>query len=382
MAEAQFNAGRSHRNGDVRRIVVKVGSAVVAPEGRLDSQALGRVVDELLNLREGGVRVALVSSGAVAAGFRALGLHTRPVMIRQKQAAAAIGQPALMSAYAEHFARHDVRAAQVLLTADDLGDRQRFINARHTIDTLMNAGIVPVINENDSVAFDEIKLGDNDRLSALVAVAIEADLLVLLSVVPGLMDLTTGTVIDRVTNVAEVRTFADSGSTSLGTGGMATKLDAAEIVMSHGISAVLAQGPTPEMPSPIGRVLRNEAIGTRFESPCGPVRRKRKAWIAHATTARGTITIDDGAVRALVERGASLLAGGIISVEGRFDVGAPVDIADQHGARIARGLVSYASLEIEQIKGARSDAIVGILGYAYAEEVVHRDDLQLLDGGQ
>ena len=225
--------------------------------------------------------------------------------------------------------------------------------------------------------------GNNDRLSALVAVAIDADLLILLSVVPGLMDLSQGVLVSRVTTVAEVRQFADSSaSTSMGTGGMMTKLDAAEIVMAQGIPAVLTEGPTQERSDPIGRALRGEQIGTRFEPPSGPVPQKRKAWIAHATAARGTICIDDGAVLALMERGASLLPGGIVSIDGRFDIGAPVDITDQRGMCIARGLVSYASDEIEQIKGARSDAITSILGYAYATEVIHRDDLQLMKDAQ
>jgi glutamate 5-kinase len=377
----------------IQRLVVKVGSAVLAPGGLADPVAMGRIADELAGLRRAGVGVVLVSSGAVASGFRALGLTGMPRTIRQKQAAAALGQPALMRAWAEGLGVHGVQVAQVLLTTDDFGRRERFLNAKHTIETLMAAGAVPVINENDSVVFDEIKLGDNDRLSALVASAIDADLLVLLSVAPGLMDMATGDVIPRVESIAAARRFVDaSASSGVGTGGMATKLDAAAIVTERGIPAHLTRGPTDAMPDPITRVLAGLAGGTRFEA-AGEAggradgsgggggsggRRSRKSWIAHATRASGTIEVDDGAAKAIRERGASLLPGGVVRVEGRFEAGAAVEIVDSHGGRIARGLASYSSAEIARIRGVRSDAIAGILGYSYADEVVHRDDLELI----
>lgn len=365
--------------GGVGRLVVKVGSAVVAPSGRVDRNAMERVVDEVAPLVRSGVRVVLVSSGAVASGFRALGLGGMPKMIRQKQAAAAIGQPALMRSYAELLGEHGASAAQVLLTADDFGHRERFLNARHTIETLLDARVLPIINENDSVVFDEIKLGDNDRLSALVASAVDADLLVLLSVAPGLIDPETGGVVPVVTDIGDARRMVDARMKSgVGTGGMGTKLDAAAIANEHGIPAVLTRGPTDAVPDPIGRVLRGEYTGTRFEPARAAGVPARKWWIAHATASRGVIVIDDGAARALVERGASLLPGGIVRVEGRFDAGCAVDIRDRDGRHIARGLASYGSGEIERIRGARSDAITGILGYSYADEVVHRDDLRLM----
>ena len=371
---------QEHRSADaVGRLVVKVGSAVVAPGGRVDRVAMERVAEELALLVRWGVRAVLVSSGAVASGFRTLGLSGMPRMIRQKQAAAAIGQPALMRAYSELLGEHGVFAAQVLLTTDDFGHRERFLNARHTIETLLDAGVLPIINENDSVAFDEIKLGDNDRLSALVASAIDADLLVLLSVAPGLVDPATGEVVPVVTDIGAARGLVDARSRSgVGTGGMATKLDAAAIVNEHGIPAVLTRGPTDAVPDPIGRVLRGGHTGTRFEAAAPAGVPARKSWIAHATASRGVIVVDDGAARALIERGASLLPGGIVRVDGRFEAGAAVDISNRDGRRIARGLVSYGSGEIERIKGARSDAIAGILGYSYADEVVHRDDLRLM----
>ena len=367
--------------GRIQRLVVKVGSAVIAPGGVVDPVAMGRIADELAGLRLAGVGVVLVSSGAVASGFRKLGLAGMPRMIRQKQAAAALGQPALMRAWAEGLGVHGIDPAQVLLTTDDFAHRERFLNAKHTIETLMDAGAIPVINENDSVVFDEIKLGDNDRLSALVASAIDADLLVLLSVAPGLMDMGTGVVIPRVESIAAARRFVDAtASSGVGTGGMATKLDAAAIVTERGIPAHLTRGPTDGVPDPIGRVLRGEPGGTRFQAADGGMagRRSRKSWIAHATRATGTIVVDDGAARALRERGASLLPGGVVRVEGRFEAGAAVEIVDAQGVRLARGLASYSAAEIERVRGVRSDAIAGILGYSYADEIVHRDDLELI----
>lgn len=365
----------------VRRLVVKVGSAVVAPGGRVDPDALSRLADELGPLVRGGVQTVLVTSGAVASGFRALGLDRMPKVIRQKQAAAAVGQPALMRAYSERLALHGITAAQVLLTADDFAHRERFLNARHTLDTLLESGVLPIINENDSVVFDEIKLGDNDRLSALVATAIDADLLILLSVAPGLMDMAAGVVIPRVASIDDARRFVDANSSSgVGTGGMATKLDAARIATNHGIPAHLTRGPTPDTPDPIARVLAGHNLGTRFEpAPTAGVR-ARKSWIANATAAKGKVTVDEGAARAITQRGASLLPGGITAVEGRFDAGAAIDILDPAGHRIARGLSSYSAAEIARIKGAKSDQIQSILGYAYADEVVHRDDLHLTGG--
>jgi glutamate 5-kinase len=291
-----------------------------------------------------------------------------------------------MRMYSEQLGVHDLAAAQVLLTTDDFGHRERFLNAKHTLETLLEAGVVPIINENDSVVFDEIKLGDNDRLSALVATAIDADLLVLLSLAPGLMDLATGAVIPVVTDIAQARFFVDASmSSGVGTGGMSTKLDAAAIAVEHGIPTHLTRGPTNETPDPVARVVSGDGGGTRFEPVGGGAGgaggpRSRKSWIAHATKPRGVIVVDDGAARAVRERGASLLPGGVVRVEGRFEPGAPVDIVDRDGQRVARGLASYSSTDIERIKGVRSDAIAGILGYAYADEVVHRDDLHVGGG--
>lgn len=354
----------------------------MAPGGTLNTLAIQRLVDDLAALRTRGTQVVLVSSGAVACGFRALGAASLPTSIRPKQAAAAIGQPALMRAYSDRLASHAIIPAQVLLTADDFAHRERFLNARHTLETLLTAGALPIVNENDSVVFDEMKLGDNDRLSALVATACDADLLLLLSVAPGLLDCTTNQVIPRVTSIADARRHVNTASSSgVGTGGMATKLDAAHIAITHGIPAHLTQGPTEERPDPIAQVVRGTDRGTRFETTGTAGVRARKSWIAFAAAARGALIVDDGAARAVTQRGASLLPGGIARVEGLFEVGAAVDIIDLRGTRIARGLVSYASNEIDRIKGKRSEAIIDILGYTYADEVVHRNDMQVLKDG-
>ncbi|MCA9294043.1 MAG: glutamate 5-kinase [Phycisphaerales bacterium] len=363
----------------LERVVIKVGSAVVAPGGRLDVVAITRLVDDLAGLRHQGSQVVLVSSGAVACGFRALGADALPTSIRPKQAAAAVGQPALMRAYSERLAMHAITPAQVLLTADDFAHRERFLNARHTLETLLISGALPIVNENDSVVFDEMKLGDNDRLSALVATSCDADMLILLSVAPGLLDRDSGTVIPHVRSIAEARRHVDSAASSgVGTGGMATKLDAAQIAVTHGIPAHLTQGPTDARPNPIAQVIAGVDQGTRFEPDTSLNVRARKSWIGFAAAARGVLIVDDGAAKAISRKGASLLPGGIARVEGSFEAGAAVDIVDRGGTRIARGLVSYAAEEIERIKGRHSESITEILGYTYADEVVHRNDMQVM----
>ncbi len=364
---------------DARRIVVKVGSGVVAPGGRLDPDAVATIARELAAARARGCSVVLVSSGAVAAGFRDLGLDAMPGSIREKQAAAAVGQPRLLAAYADALRGYDLVPAQVLLTADDFDHRQRFLNARHTIETLLERGLVPIINENDSVAFDEIRLGDNDRLSALVASAIGADLLVLLSVAPGVVDRTTRNVIPEIADTDAARAHIDAATSDTGTGGMATKLDAAAIALEHAVPVVIAPGRPEAGADPLSPVLDGEPVGTRFPVAAdtrGPG--ARKSWIAFSTQTRGAIIIDDGAARALRGQGASLLPKGIVGVEGRFDVGAAVEIRSEGGALVARGLSTYASHELERLRGKRSDEIEAVLGYAYAPEAVHRDDMHVL----
>jgi glutamate 5-kinase len=361
----------------IKRIVVKVGSAVIAPGGVVDEIALDRICDEIAGLVERDLSVILVSSGAVASGFRALGLNGIPSTIRQKQASAAIGQPALMRGYSERFEARGIATAQVLLTQDDFGNRERFLNIRHTVKTLLAAQVVPIVNENDSVVFDEIKLGDNDKLSALLAATIGADLLLLLSSVPGLLDTEHGEVISQVDDINYARGFVNENlSSGVGTGGMASKLDAASIAAEHGIPAVLTAGPIESLQDPIGQVVQGENLGTMFVAKSRSIG-ARKSWIAHAASVVGSIVVDQGAARAIVDRGASLLPKGVVRVEGRFDAGAAIDIVDTEGKQLARGLASYSSGEIARLVGRRSSEIESVLGFTYAEEIIHRDDMQL-----
>ncbi|MEQ8769492.1 MAG: glutamate 5-kinase [Phycisphaerales bacterium] len=370
---------RSHLQ-QVKRAVVKVGSAVVAPGGSLDETAIARLVDDASGLHARGISITIVSSGAVAAGFRALGMTSMPRAIRDKQAAAAVGQPALVRRYADLFAQRSIPVAQVLLTGDVLDHRGRFLNARHTLTTLLERGVVPIVNENDSVTHDEIKLGDNDRLSALVAGLVNADALVILSSVDGLYEAgDAARRIETCTDTAAARAHVTGDASSTGTGGFATKLDAVDIARAHAVPTVITRGPTDERPAPIAAALAGEPVGTLFPLPeAGSARGARKNWIAHSTAPRGIIHVDAGAARALTQRGASLLPKGITRVEGTFDAGAVVTIVGESGAPIARGLTNYNSADLATLAGKRTDEIEATLGYTYADEAVHRDDMVVL----
>lgn len=364
-----------------RRVVVKVGSAVLAPAGRLDETAIERLADDLAALRARSIDVVLVSSGAVAAGFRTLGLASMPHAIRDKQAAAAVGQPALIHRYTTLLERHNIPVAQVLLTGDVLDHRSRYLNATHTLTTLLERRVLPIVNENDSVTHDEIKLGDNDRLSALVAGLVGADLLVILSSVDGLYESADPSrPIATVTDTDAARAHVSGDRSTTGTGGFATKLDAVDIARSHAVPTVVTRGPTDARPAPLAAVLNAEPVGTVFPVPEGAgARGARKNWLSHAAVPRGRVHVDAGAARALTERGASLLPKGITRVEGDFDAGALVEVLD-HGARpIARGLTNYASPDLARLAGKRSDEIEPTLGYTYADEAIHRDDMVLTD---
>lgn len=363
-----------------RRVVVKVGSAVLAPDGQLDDRAIERLSDDLAAARARSIDVVLVSSGAVAAGFRTLGLDAMPHAIRDKQAAAAVGQPALIHRYATLLARHAVPVAQVLLTGDVLDHRPRYLNARHTLTTLLERRVLPIVNENDSVTHDEIRLGDNDRLSALVAGLVGADLLVILSSVDGLYESADPSrPIAEIADTAAARAHVSSDRSTTGTGGFATKLDAVDIARAHAVPTVITRGPTDARPAPLAAVLAAEPVGTLFPLPAGaPARGARKNWLTHAAVARGRVHVDAGAARALAERGASLLPKGVTRVEGDFDAGAVVEILDDRARPIARGLTNYSSADLARLAGKRSDEIEPTLGYTYADEAVHRDDLVIL----
>lgn len=362
-----------------RRVVVKVGSAVLAPAGRLDETAIERLADDLAALRARSIDVVLVSSGAVAAGFRTLGLAAMPHAIRDKQAAAAVGQPALIHRYTTLLERHSIPVAQVLLTGDVLDHRSRYLNATHTLTTLLEHRVLPIVNENDSVTHDEIKLGDNDRLGALVAGLVGADLLVILSSVDGLYESADPSrPIATIADTDAARAHVSGDRSTTGTGGFATKLDAVDIARAHGVPTVITRGPTDARPAPLAAVLNAEPVGTVFPIPDGAgARGARKNWLSHAAVPRGRVHVDAGAARALIERGASLLPKGITRVEGDFDAGALVEVLDDAARPIARGLTNYASPDLARLAGKRSDEIEPTLGYTYADEAIHRDDMVL-----
>jgi glutamate 5-kinase len=368
-----------------RRVVVKVGSAVLAREGVLEPRNIDRLAADLAAVLDADARrrIVLVSSGAVASGFRALGLDRPPKRIVGKQAAAAVGQPRLMGEYARAFAGHPTprAVAQVLLTAEDVDHRVRFLNARRTLEALLDAGVLPIINENDSVSFDEIKLGDNDHLSALVATLVSADALVILSSVPGVYDPSSpGAGGDRPV-VPAIRSFAEAQKlimpekTGTGVGGMATKLRAACSAAALGIPTVVASGATPRV---VQRLLAGEALGTMFPTP-PRARAARQRWIGFSARPKGRLKVDDGARRAITGRGASLLPSGLVAVEGTFPVGALVDIAGPDGVPFARGLVSYDAGDLAKLRGRKTTEIASVLGVHYADEAVHRDDMVVLE---
>lgn len=367
-----------------RRIVIKIGSAVIAKSGVLDPASVARLAEDI-----GGVlhthperEIVIVSSGAVASGFRQLGLAKPPKDIVSKQAAAAVGQPRLMSEWSAAFARApgEYATAQVLLTAEDIDHRTRFLNARRTLEALLQCRrVVPIINENDSVSFAEIKLGDNDHLSSLVASLVSADLLIILSSVAGVW--AAGSKPSSQTIVPEMRSLTDglalirSDKTDVGTGGMQTKITAACTAAALGTRVVIASGAEPNI---VSRILSGESIGTSFPpSPRSTAARKR--WIGFSARPKGTIRVDAGAAKALRSRGASLLPSGITSVDGDFAQGALVEIVGPDKHAIARGMALYAAEDLRQLRGKKTSEIAATLGYRYADEAVHRDDLVLLD---
>ena len=367
----------------IRRLVVKVGSGLItAREAGLDPARIGALADELAAVRQQGKEVALVSSGAVVAGMARLRLQVRPRSIPEKQAAAAVGQSALMEHYETAFARHGVTVAQILLTQADVSARARYLNARNTLTTLLGYGVVPIINENDTVAVEEIKFGDNDNLSALVAQLIDADLLVLLTDVDGLY---TGDPsrdpqarkLDTVEAVTpEIERLVWSDADRVAVGGMATKLQAAQKAAASGVPMVIASG---REPGTLARVLRGEPVGTYFP-PRGDRLAARKRWIAFAVPPQGRLLVDAGARQALIERGKSLLPSGVVDIEGDFDAGEVVALcaADGDGKEFARGLVNFDAQELRMIRRAKTTEIESLLGYKSFDEVVHRDNLVVL----
>ena len=360
-----------------RRLVVKVGSSsLTGPGGGLDTARLVALVNVLAARRKQGDAIVLVSSGAIAAGLGPLDLSRRPRDLATQQAAASVGQGALVAAYQHAFGAHGLTVGQVLLTADDVTRRSHYANARRTLDRLLELGVVPVVNENDTVATHEIRFGDNDRLAALVAHLVHADALVLLSDVDALYDgppsRAGSTRVPVVTGPIDLEGIVIRGSgSSVGSGGMATKIEAAAIANAAGITALLTSTDRAK------EALAGEEVGTVF-LPTGTRRTSRMLWLAHATTPQGRVILDDGAVAAVVERRKSLLPAGITAVEGRFADGDPIDVCAADGRPVARGLVNYSSDELPGLLGRSTKDLARELGPQYEREVIHRDDLVIL----
>jgi len=384
----KHRALRERYVSSARRVVIKVGTNVLAPDARSAGRALGglddgrvrALADQIALVIKEGRQVALVTSGAIGCGMAELGLKARPKTLPGSQAAASIGQGVLMARYAEHFRRHGLHAAQILLTHEDFDNRERYLNASNTIHALFELPCVPVINENDTISTAEIRFGDNDRLAALVTHLIRAELLILLTSVPGLyVEPPRAGSPGRILRVVERAGDELAGlvyeeKTALGSGGMRSKIEAARVATEAGEAAVIADGGEPDV---IRKILAGEDIGTLFVPSAGKLS-SYKRWIRFTSRPRGALHVDAGARTALAERGKSLLPSGIIRVEGEFERGDAVRVHGPDGEEFARGLSNYSAAEIEQIKGRHSGQIERILGYKYYDEVVHRDNLALL----
>ena len=360
---------------------MKIGSRVLTREDDLlDPAFMHDLAAQVAELRQQGREVVIVTSGAIACGRGELGLLERPRTIPQKQAAAAIGQTRLMRAYEDAFADNGLKTAQVLLTRTDLAERTRFLNARATLETLLDCTVIPVINENDTVAVDEIKFGDNDNLSALVTNLIDANLLVILSDIDGFYDADPRSnpgaclvpLVKAVTR--EIELAAGGSGSTVGTGGMATKVAAAKKAGKSGVATLIINGKQPGI---LCRAMAGDEVGTLF-LPAGERLTSRKHWIAFTLRPKGRIMVDEGARKVLVRHGRSLLPSGIVRLEGEFDRGDCVRVCGPDGAEFARGLSAYSHHETGKIIGHKSDEIEMILGYKYGDEIIHRDNLVVL----
>lgn len=372
-----MTAQRSRLAG-TRRWVVKVGSSLVTAKGAgLDHVAIADWCEQLADLRRAGVQVVLVSSGAVAEGMARLGLRKRPSALNELQAAAAVGQMGLVRAYEAEFARHGLRAAQVLMTHDDVSDRGRYLNAQATLNALLEFGVVPVVNENDTVSTDEIRLGDNDTLAALTVNLVQADVLVILTDQDGLFEADprqhpdAALVSEAELSDERLGGMAGDSKGELGRGGMRTKLNAAHTAARSGAATIIAHGRLPKV---LTRLRGAERLGTLL-SPAQGVMAARKRWIAGQLQVRGRLVLDDGAVRVLQEQGRSLLPVGVRSVAGEFSRGELVACVDASGREVARGLCNYGAEEARRICGVKSAELEACLGGPAEPEMIHRDNL-------
>ena len=367
--------------GEAQRIVVKVGTSTLTHEtGKLNFFRIERLVRELSDLVNQGKEIVLVSSGAVGAGMERLGLTEKPKTIPEKQAAAAVGQGVLLHVYEKIFAEYGQTVGQVLLTREDSVKRSRYVNSRNTLLQLLAMGVIPIINENDAVAVDELKIGDNDTLSAMVGTIVDADLIIILSDVDGVYTANPQTnpeakLLSEIAEITpEIDELAGGPGTMRGTGGMYTKIQAAKIAVNAGIALVIASGTQDGV---VREILTGQAVGTLFPSKHNRLQ-VRKSWLAFGARIAGDVQVDSGCAKAIAKTGSSLLAAGIIKVQGDFEQGKTIRILDPNGRELARGLSNYSSVEIERIRGKHTDEISSVLGYKTTDEVVHRDHLVLM----
>lgn len=367
----------------VKRAVIKVGSNVLTKDNGLNVEVISSISGQICRLIDQGMEILLVSSGAMAAGVKKLGLPRRPDEIPGRQAVAAVGQAGLMREYEKAFEGHDKKVAQLLLTSDGLSNRRRYLNARNTLYTLLSWKVVPIINENDTVSVEEIKFGDNDNLSAMITLLMDADILINLTDIDGLYTKDPRTYLDaelipEVSAISRaIEKFATDIPGALGTGGMSTKIKAARKVTTAGIPMIIAKGYKPDI---LIRLFDGESHGTFFV-PKKEKLKNRKCWIGFNLKPRGLIQIDEGAARAILERGKSLLPSGIVAVEGEFGVGAAVEFKNGDSDVLGTGLVNYSSSDIRKIMGLRTSQIKEYLGYKPYDEVIHRDNLTITGEG-
>lgn len=368
--------------GQAKRVVVKVGSNVLTEDNGLNLKAIRSIARQICRLIENGLEVILVSSGAMASGVKKIGLTARPDELPKRQAVAAIGQAGLMMEYEKAFDRYHRKVAQILLTSEDLSNRKRYLNARNTLYTLLSWKVVPIINENDTVWIEEIKLGDNDNLAAMITLLMDADVLINLTDIDGLYTKDPRTYPEAELIVAvsaiskETEKMAGDIPGALGTGGMISKIKAARKVNSAGVPMVIASGDRPNI---LLKLFAGQKQGTYF-IPKKQKLASRKCWIAFSLKPQGVIKIDDGAMKAILKNGKSLLASGIIAVQDDFGVGAPVEFRNRNDEILGIGLVNYSSTEIQKIMGLKSNHIMQVLGHKSYDEVIHRDNLAVTAG--
>ena len=367
------------RSNGIKRVVVKVGSNVLTENNGLNLKVMRSISRQIGQLIKDGLEVILVSSGAMASGIRKIGLPARPDELPKRQAVAAVGQAGLMMEYEKAFERYGLKVAQILLTSEDLSNRKRYLNARNTLNTLLSWQVVPIVNENDTVWVEEIKLGDNDNLAAMITLLMDADLLINLTDIDGLFTRdprTSGNaeLIETVTHINKsTEMLAGHIPGALGTGGMISKIKAARKVTSAGVPMIIAKGDKPNI---LLKLFAGERHGTYF-APGKQKPNRRKCWIAYSLKPKGVIKIDDGAVKAILKNGKSLLPIGIVEVQKEFDVGAPVEFHNLQSEPLGVGLVNYSAADIEKIKGLKSNRIKQVLGHKSYDEVIHRDNLAI-----